>query len=94
MIQGGNRDPNVWYCNDNEGDNSRTWSSAQWFYWFLDRSPRTTALDDPDDLCLGDIVMLQGPDFSHPDHAMIVTYIPRSNEFFLAEKTTHGGRVG
>jgi hypothetical protein len=75
MIQGGNRDPDVWYCNDDDGDNSRTWSSAQWFYWFLDRSQRTTELDDKDDLSLGDVVMLQGPGFSHPDHAMMVTYI-------------------
>jgi hypothetical protein len=75
MIPGGKRDADAWYCDDNDGDNSNTWSSAQWFYWHLDRSPRTRALDDPDDLLVGDIVMLQGPGFSHPDHAMIVTYI-------------------
>ena len=75
MIPGGRRDADAWYCNDNDGDNSNTWSSAGWFYEFLDRSPRTTALDDKDGLCLGDIVMLQGPGFSHPDHAMMVSYI-------------------
>jgi hypothetical protein len=75
MIPGGKRDADAWYCDDNDGDNSNTWSSAQWLYWFLDRSPRTTALDDKDDLALGDIVMLQGPGFSHPDHAMMVTWI-------------------
>jgi hypothetical protein len=75
MIQGGKHDADAWYCNDDDGDNSNTWSSARWFYEFLDRSQRTTALDDENDLALGDIVMLQSPDFSHPDHAMMVTYI-------------------
>jgi hypothetical protein len=75
MIQGGRRDADAWYCNDNDGDNSNTWSSASWFYDHLDRSPRTKALDSKDDLNIGDIVMLQSPDFHHPDHAMLVTYI-------------------
>src|SRR3954447_16668656 len=74
MIPGGRHDRDAWYCNDNAGDNSNTWSSAQWLYWHLARSPRTESLDDKNDLCVGDIVMMQGPGFSNPDHAMMVTH--------------------
>jgi hypothetical protein len=31
---------------------------------------------------------------AHGDQTSYGENIPRSNEFFLAEKTTHGGRVG
>ena len=84
-IPGGKHDGEAWYCNDSEGDNSNTWSSAQWFYNFLDGSPRVTKCDE-DDLWPGDIVMLQAPDFSSPDHAMIVTYITELSTFEGEEK--------
>ncbi len=72
MIPGNKRADSVWWCRN--GENSNSWSSAHWFYDFLDDSPRASACEK-DDLALGDIVMMQAPAFSNPDHAMMVTHI-------------------
>ncbi len=72
FILGGKGDGDAWWSNN--GANTKTWSSAAWFYDFLDDSPRVSRCQE-DDLDLGDVVMMQGVDFGHPDHAMMVTHI-------------------
>ncbi|HEX3870310.1 MAG TPA: amidase domain-containing protein [Pirellulales bacterium] len=72
MIWGTKRADGAWWCNGQ--NNSNSWSSARWFYDFLDSSPRVYTCEE-DDLDLGDIVMMQNPGTPHPDHAMIVTHI-------------------
>ncbi|HWB01110.1 MAG TPA: amidase domain-containing protein [Pirellulales bacterium] len=78
MLEGTRENSTAWFAE--ETYTSRTWSSAQWFYEFLNASPRTSRCDE-DELALGDVMMLQPPDAPHPDHAMLVTHITGLSTF-------------
>jgi hypothetical protein len=84
MTGGFRHDPTSWFANDDHDSNS--WASAQWFYWFLKTSNRVEPCDRGD-LEIGDIAMLQAPDFNDPDHAMVVTSKPPGGEIYVSYHT-------
>ncbi len=88
MIEGPRRDATAWWTRFDESSNN--WASAQWFDRFLTWHAPVKRCQR-DELEMGDIVMYQTPDFSNPDHAMMVTKVlcgVDGNEIYLTYHST------
>jgi Putative amidase domain len=88
IIEGGKHNSNAWWSDDESSSN--TWASAQWFYWFLNNSPRVSECTI-NDLDIGDIVMMKIPEADYPDHAIVVTNLLSASdgvEIYLSYHST------